>query len=98
MLKDDLRHALYDSRAALSGAGVAHLAVFGSQARATAGPASDLDVLVEVAAGPKFSLLDLVGIEHLLTAATGIKVNALMRRSLEGRFQSRIAPDIVEIF
>ena len=55
-------------------------------------------MLVEVADGAKFSLLDLVGVDHLLTAATGIKVNALMRRSLESRFKSRIAPDIVEIF
>lgn len=98
MLRDDIRRTLSDAKPALSKTGVVHLAVFGSQARATAGPSSDLDVLVDVGDGAKFSLLDLVGVEHLLTTATGVKVNAVMRRSLDGAFKARIAPDIVEIF
>jgi predicted nucleotidyltransferase len=98
MLRDDLRRALSDAKPALSRTGVAHLAVFGSQARATAGSSSDLDILVDVVDGAKFSLLDLVGVERLLTTATGIKVNAVMRRSLDAAFKARIARDIVEIF
>lgn len=98
MLRDQLRLALNNARPALSRAGVSHLAVFGSQARGQAGPASDLDVLVDVNDSIKFSLLDLIGIEQMLTAATGIKVNALMQRSLDQSFKTRIGPDLVEIF
>jgi predicted nucleotidyltransferase len=98
MLRDQLRQALNGARPALSRAGVSHLAVFGSQARGQASPSSDLDVLVEVRDGEKFSLLDLIGVEHLLTTATGVKVNALMRRSLDQRLKARIEPDVVEIF
>ncbi|MGV3550073.1 nucleotidyltransferase family protein [Rhizobium sp.] len=74
------------------------MAVFGSQARGQAHNASDLDILVDVSDGTKFSLIDLVGIEQLLTTATGVKVNALMRRSLDNRFAARIKTDLVEIF
>lgn len=98
MLRDQLKQSLNAVRPALSRAGVSHLAVFGSQARGQATPSSDLDVLVEVPEGTKFSLLDLIGVENLLTDATGTKVNALMRRSLDQGFKARIASDVVEIF
>lgn len=98
MLRDQLRQALSNARPALSRAGVSHLAIFGSQARGQAGAASDLDVLVEVRDGEKFSLLDLIGVEHLLTTVTGVKVNALMRRSLDQGLKARIEPDVIEIF
>ena len=48
--------------------------------------------------GEKFSLLDLIGVEHLLTTVTGVKVNALMRRSLDQGLKARIEPDVIEIF
>lgn len=98
MLQDRLRQALTGARPALSRAGVSHLAVFSSQARGQASASSDLDVLVEVRDGEKFSLLDLIGVEHTLSAATGIRVNALMRRSLDQGFKARIESDLVEIF
>lgn len=98
MLRQHLRQALDDARPALSQAGVSHLAVFGSQARGQTHAASDLDILVDVSEGTKFSLIDLVGIEQLLTTATGVKVNALMRRSLDRRFAARIDADVIEIF
>jgi predicted nucleotidyltransferase len=98
MLRDQLKQTLKNARPALTRAGVSHLAVFGSRARDQASPSSDLDVLVEVNDGAKFSLFDLVGVEHLLSAATGIKVNALMRRSLDQDFRAGSEPDVVEIF
>ena len=98
MLRDQLKQALNGARPALSRAGVSHLAVFGSQARGQASSSSDLDILVDVNEGAKFSLLDLIHVEQLLTTATGVKVNALMRRSLDQAFRARIEPDVVEIF
>ena len=93
-----LRQTLCDMAPALSQAGVSHLAVFGSRARGQEKQSSDLDILLEIQPGTTFSLLDLVSIEQLLTTATGIKVNALMRRSLGQAFRARIAPEVIEIF
>ena len=98
MLSDYVKTRLEHARPALSNAGVSHLAVFGSRARGQEGPDSDLDVLIDISGAAAFSLVDLVGVEAVLTKATGIKVNAVMRRSLDAHFSGRIGQDIVEIF
>jgi uncharacterized protein len=78
--------------------GVAKLFVFGSRSRGDARPDSDLDVLVEVDPAVRFSLLDLIGVEHIVGDATGLTAQAIMRRSLQAPFAERIAQDIVEVF
>lgn len=98
MLDEGLKTKLENARPALFDAGVSHLAVFGSQARGQAHRHSDVDVLIDVGPTEPFSLLDLVGVERMLSDITGFKVNAVMRRSLDEPFRMRIAADIVEIF
>ncbi|MFZ5740171.1 MAG: nucleotidyltransferase family protein [Pseudomonadota bacterium] len=83
---------------ALRAEGVAKLYVFGSRARGDARPDSDLDVLVEVAPEAPFSLLDLIGVEHVVADATGLRAQATMRRSIRPAFAERIAQDLVEVF
>lgn len=85
-------------RIALKNEGVEHLVLFGSQARGRASVRSDIDIAVEVTPGRKFSLLDLVGIEHIVSDATGIPANAFMRRSLDKQFQIEIAREGIPIF
>jgi len=55
-------------------------------------------VLVEVAPDSKFSLLNLIGVEHIIKDVTGLPAQATMRRSLDPRMAERIADDIVEVF
>lgn len=98
MLDDDIRTRLIDAKPSLASAGVTHLAVFGSRARGQAGADSDIDVLIDILPATKFSLLDLVGVERALCEATGLRANAVMRRSLDAKFKARIEPDIIEIF
>jgi predicted nucleotidyltransferase len=62
--------------------GVVRLALFGSTARGEAGPASDVDLLIEVDPEVKFTLVDLAGVERFLTALLG--------RPVEFAFPSRL--------
>jgi predicted nucleotidyltransferase len=89
---------LRDLESALRADGVTHLAIFGSRARGDHRDDSDLDVLIEVAAGRKFSLLDLVGVAHTIEDSLGVPANIFMKRSLEPQIAETIENDIVEVF
>ncbi|WP_407175828.1 nucleotidyltransferase family protein [Bradyrhizobium sp. STM 3562] len=77
---------------------MAKLAIFGSRARGDDRPESDIDVLIEVEPDASFSLLNLIGVQHIIEDATGLDAQATMRRSLSPSFAERIANDIVEVF
>ncbi len=55
-----------------------------------------LDVLIEVDPDSRFSLLNLIGVEHIIRDVTGLPAQATMRRSLDARMAERIADDIIE--
>jgi len=78
--------------------GVEHLAIFGSRARGDHTESSDLDLLIDAAPSRKFSILNLVGVEHIVADSTGLPANAFMRRSLDAAFKRSISSEIVEIF
>ena len=81
--------------------GVVHLALFGSRVRGQARSDSDLDVLVDIASDfPNFSLIDLAGVNGLITDITGIETMVVERHMLARRpsFARRIADDVVEVF
>lgn len=96
--RDDIIARLCPLEAELRKRGITSLAIYGSRSRGDARPDSDLDVLVEIKDGIKFSLLDLIAVQLAIEEAIGLKTQAEMRRSLEPRFAERIADDIVEVF
>ena len=98
MTRDEIIAKIRSSAPALRAEGVTRLAIFGSRARKDAREDSDLDILIDVDPDAKFSLLDLVGVEHIIEDATGLRAQATMRRSLDARVAQRIADDIVEVF
>jgi predicted nucleotidyltransferase len=98
MTRNEIIETIRNNAEALKAEGVTKLAIFGSRVRGDNQPDSDLDVLVEVAADASFSLLNLIGVQHIIGDATGLQAQATMRRSIPPRFAERIADDIVEVF
>ena len=98
MTREEIIATIRNNAAALRAEGVTKLAIFGSRVRGDNRPDSDIDVLVEVEPDASFSLLNLIGVEHIIGDATGLPAQATMRRSIPPRFAERIADDIVEFF
>ena len=71
--------------------GVRRVRVFGSQGRGEAGPASDLDLLVELRPGR--DLLDLAGFKLDLEEVLGCKVDVVTERSLSPYLRDRIVAE-----
>ena len=78
--------------------GVEHLSIFGSRARGNSTADSDIDVLVELAPGTRFSLLNLSGVGLIVEDATGLPSQVILKRSAPPQFLARIADDIVSVF
>jgi uncharacterized protein len=98
MDKNELREKIKSLRTSLEAEGVRHIALFGSRARGTHRTDSDIDILVEVSEEAPFSILNLIGVEHLVRDATGLAANAVMRRSLTPDMKAQASKDAVEIF
>lgn len=76
-------------------AGVIRASIFGSVARGESGPASDIDLLVELPKGK--SLLDLVALKLQLEEILGIKVDLATPGSLSPRIRPFIQKDLVSV-
>ena len=98
MTRDQIIATIRDNATAIKAEGVTKLSIFGSRVRGDHRPDSDIDILVDVEPDATFSVLDLIGIQHIIEDATGLKAQATMRRSMPDRFAKQIADDLVEVF
>ena len=98
MTREEIIAAILGNSEAIKAAGVTRLAIFGSRARGDHRADSDIDVLIEVEPDASFSILNLIGVEHIIQDATGLQTQATMRRSMAPQFAQRIADDILEVF
>lgn len=96
--RDELIRNLRRLEPALRAKGVVELAMFGSRARGDHRPESDVDLLIAVKNGMKFSLLDLVGVSHVIGDEIGIPANMFMKRSLDPAMAATIQPDLFQVF
>ncbi len=68
--------------------GALNVRLFGSMAKGTATPSSDLDLLVDLAPGR--DLFDLIGMKQEIEALTGLKVDIVTERSLSKHLREKI--------
>lgn len=77
--------------------GVTRLDLFGSAARGDAEESSDIDVVVDVAPGRKFSLIDLAGLRSLLSELLDRETDVVVREDLRPAFRERIEGETVRL-
>ncbi len=80
--------------------GVMQLGVFGSILREDFGPDSDIDILVSLDPNRRYTLFDLVDMEHDLEEMYGRKVDVVEREGIEAsenQFRKKLIFDSLEI-
>lgn len=95
--KEDIASRLAPHIDRLKAEGVGALYLFGSVARGEAGPDSDIDFFIDQT-GENFSLLDLVGVKHILEDALGSTIDVTTRKSLNPALRTRIEGEAIRIF
>lgn len=77
----------------LRGRGVTSVALFGSVVRREAGPASDVEILIDVDADVRFTLIDLVEVKSLLESRLRRQVDVVTPGGLDPRCRQRVVED-----
>ena len=78
--------------------GVVSLALFGSAARGEAGPDSDIDILIDVAPGHPFSLVDLVSLKNFLADRLEHDVDVVTREGIGPGIEARVLREAQPVF
>ena len=78
--------------------GATALYLFGSTARGTAGPSSDIDLFIDYDLDGRFSLIELVGIKRLLETRLGVAIDVTTRDSLDPGLKGAIEASAERIF
>jgi len=77
---------------------VGALYLFGSTARGEATLESDVDLFFDDEPNARLSLLDVIGIQHLLEEVLGRKVDLMTRDSLHPLLRADIESEAVAVF
>ncbi len=97
MTRREAMERLRSCEAALRGLGVEHLFLFGSTARDTAGPHSDVDLFVDYARG-RFGLYELMDVQAIATRALGQRADVTTRDGLHPLLRGDIEQSAEGIF
>lgn len=89
---------LRKTAALLRAKGVTGLYLFGSVARGTASPSSDIDLFLDYDPASGFSLIELVDIKYQLEAILHTTVDITTRDSLHPLLRSDIEKSAVQVF
>ena len=99
--RDQLLAELRALRPEFERRGVTGMSLFGSRARGDNRPDSDVDLIVEVRNGGKFSMFDMVGVGHIVEEAIELPTSLVDRRRLDRdhpAFFAAVQRDKVQVF
>ena len=97
MDRETIAAMVREHAAELRARGVTGLGLFGSTARGESGEASDIDIVVDVAPGRKFSLIDLAGLRAYLCDLFQHETDVVVREDLRPSFREEIERDTVRV-
>lgn len=95
MERDLVVQRLRDHRDAIAGFGVASLAVFGSTARDTARPDSDVDILAEFVGPATFD--GYMGLKFYLEDLLGVRVDLVTEQGLRPELRAAVEREAVRV-
>ena len=96
--RDKLVSGLRALKHAFAEEGVTHMVLFGSRARGDNRSDSDVDLMIEIAPGRKFSLVDLAGVALTVEDAFGLPASLVMRRSASPALLAAVERDGIPLF
>ena len=94
----ELVERLREKRSELQAHGIVSVSIFGSRARGDNRPDSDVDVLIDYDRARKFSLVDLVHVEHMIQGMLGLDVQVTTLTSVPQATRARIEAGAVQVF
>ena len=97
MKRDQIVSLVHEHAAEIRARGVIGLGLFGSMARGDAGVDSDIDIVVDVAPGRKFSLIDLAGLRVFLCDILRHETDVVIRDDLRPDFREAIDRESVRV-
>lgn len=97
--REELLAELRALRPAFEREGVTHMSLIGSRARNDQRRDSDVDLAIEVSdKDRRFSLLDMIGVKHIVEDALGLPADIFMMRSLDPALRVSAQRDRVDVF
>ena len=98
MKRDEVVALLKQHEPEFRRAGIGGMFLFGSVGRDDAGPASDVDVFLDLTRPQGFTLFDLVGLQERMQELLGTKVDLMTGQAIHPRRRSRIEASAVRVF
>lgn len=93
----ELERVLASRANELAAKGVRTVSLVGSHARGTARPESDIDLLLDLAPGATFGLIDLVQLKDTLGGALGRKVDIAFKGGLRTYVEAHMTQDARQV-
>ncbi|MGQ0681886.1 nucleotidyltransferase family protein [Bradyrhizobium sp.] len=98
MNSSEALETLRRSEHALRGRGVKHAALFGSVARGSHGPDSDIDIMIEIDPDARITVFDYVDLKEYISGLFSDPVDVVNRESLKSHVRPAAMADAIYAF